>query len=610
MNKNLDIIANELFGKVRTQFSSLQLGDSNSKSVEEPTKARFFEFDFDKNGNSLGTVSISLSEEDGMVVMYSNDIVENQNDGVKANWFNFLREMREFAKQHLLNFQTRDISKSNLDKRDYKFLSKQNGEGQMSESKLWGTSKTSYQDLGEAKLIVKHSQPVNYNLPAGRTQHIESIYIENAQGERFRYPYKHLNGARALARHVANGGTSYDPVGGHIIGMSEELSKLRMFKNYVERNDMVSETIGSIHSKVLERIDQVKKEIHGLQNQNYYQSFIESFTANEAKEIPEEILNDWIDRLTIKKFNEELKNVFPFIYKLVDESSLPVRELSVEDLLTTESEDIQDTVTREIAELQNYEQFLDQLVGESAGNLFKPETQDDAIEQLVQLMAEELPVGTDGTNAIESLSGIINDEELADVFRELADVNPESDARSVIKDYIKIKDEENGTDLLSQIDASAAPAPAEEPAEEPAPAAEPAPAEEPVTASIERNFEGNAFAQAVQKAKAAGMKPGDKFKVGDKEVTLQDAISMAGLQIEDFFGTTDDKELQGRDEISEFVQSMFDRETGNFAKGETGVLIAVEKQFGEGAVRRAQSVMQNLVSMSETYRIKKLSGLV
>jgi hypothetical protein len=36
-------------------------------------------------------------------------------------------------------------------------------------------------------------------------------------------------------------------------------------------------------------------------------------------------------------------------------------------------------------------------------------------------------------------------------------------------------------------------------------------------------MEGNAFAQAVAKAKAAGMKPGDKFKVGDKDFTLKDA---------------------------------------------------------------------------------------
>jgi phage-related tail protein len=48
-------------------------------------------------------------------------------------------------------------------------------------------------------------------------------------------------------------------------------------------------------------------------------------------------------------------------------------------------------------------------------------------------------------------------------------------------------------------------------------------------------FEGNQFAQAVQKAKAAGMKSGDKFKVGDQEYTLKDAIELAGLQLEDFY---------------------------------------------------------------------------
>ena len=39
-------------------------------------------------------------------------------------------------------------------------------------------------------------------------------------------------------------------------------------------------------------------------------------------------------------------------------------------------------------------------------------------------------------------------------------------------------------------------------------------------------FEGNAFAQAVQKAKAAGMKKGDKFKVDGKEYTLQDCENL------------------------------------------------------------------------------------
>ena len=31
------------------------------------------------------------------------------------------------------------------------------------------------------------------------------------------------------------------------------------------------------------------------------------------------------------------------------------------------------------------------------------------------------------------------------------------------------------------------------------------------------------------------MKAGDKFKDGDKEYTLQDAIERAGLQLEDFY---------------------------------------------------------------------------
>ncbi len=52
--------------------------------------------------------------------------------------------------------------------------------------------------------------------------------------------------------------------------------------------------------------------------------------------------------------------------------------------------------------------------------------------------------------------------------------------------------------------------------------------------------EGNDFAQAVNKAKAAGMRPGDKFTVGDTEYTLKDAIERAGMQLETFFNEDSD----------------------------------------------------------------------
>lgn len=614
MDKNLAPIAKELFGKIRTQFPKIQLGDANSKVTDRPEDARFFEFDFIKKGVNLGTVSVDISEDDGMVVIYSNDIAEEVPEGMKRQWFNFLRELREFAKQNMMKFSIRDTSKSNLEKRDYQYLSKKNGEDDMSdnvtESKLYGTAKTSFQEMGEAKLIVRHSQPVNYNLPAGRTQHIESIYIESAEGERFKYPYKHLNGARALATHVAHGGTSYDSIGEHIIGLSEELNKLRMFKGYVSRNPVVSEAMGAINSKVFERIDQVKKEIHSLQNPNYYKTFAESFASAEEQMIPEDVINDWIDRLTIRSFNEELKNVFPYIYKLVGEEVAPIKELSADDILgETDSDSAEYDPIKQIEELQNFESYLDSIVREES-DLFNTnsETQSVALQKLNQLMGSELPGGPDGTNAIQSLKGIIDDPELEKALKVVSALNPESDLRDIVKQYLEKKDEENGTDIAAKInigEPAATPAPAE-PAPEPAPAepvaAEPAPAPAaPATPPVAERF-----IQAVRRAAQAGMQLEDTFSASGSSLTLRDAIERAGLDVTEFFEGAMDKK---QNEVVEFVKSMYDETTGNFPKGETGVMIAVEKQFGEDAAQLAHKVISELSQVYESKRLRQLAGL-
>ncbi len=38
---------------------------------------------------------------------------------------------------------------------------------------------------------------------------------------------------------------------------------------------------------------------------NFYKTFAESWTDKEDQLIPEDVVNDWIDRLTIRSFNEE-----------------------------------------------------------------------------------------------------------------------------------------------------------------------------------------------------------------------------------------------------------------------------------------------------------------
>lgn len=649
MDKNLDLIASELFGKIRTQFPKVQLGDANSKVTDRPNDARFFEFDYVKNDKNLGTISVSLSEDDGIVILYSNDIVDDQPDQVKKQWFRFLRGMRDFAKARLLNFSIRDIAKTNLDKRDYKFLSNNSGEAAMTESKLWGTSKTSFQAMGEAKLIVKHSKPVNYNLPAGRTMHIESIFIENAEGERFRYPYKHLNGARALATHVAHGGTSYDDIGQHIIGLSEELNKLRMFKGYVDRHPVIAEAMDSINNKVFERIDQIKKEISGLQRPAYYQSFAEHFTKREERIIPEDIVNDWVDRLTIRNFNEELKNVFPYIYNLVGESVAPVVELTPEDIVAAQNNSSSLELEKELSELSDFESYLEQLIKEENDIFNNDQTQGVAIDKLNQLMSKEMPAGTDGTNAIQSLKGIIDDDDLNNALESLGKVNPEGDVRSTIKQYLEAKDKENGTDVATKINYSGegstqstppTPAPeetpppeapaAEAPAAAPAPEEQPAPVAEgddppwdvdpkekkskPVTPgkhgqgySQARHLARQGMVKAIEKAKKAGATAETVINFGFGEMSLGEAITQAGLNLNDYFTeAAGDKKAQ---EVIEFVKSMYDETTGKFPKGETGVLLSVEKEFGEDAAHIARHVISELSTIYESKRLRQLAGL-
>jgi hypothetical protein len=333
---NLNDIAEDLFNKIRSRYSNVKMGDQNGKVTSEAELARFIDFEYKTNGETLGHVNVSLSEDDGLVVYYSSEFVSEESDQVQKDWYNFLRELRTFSKKRMLNFDTRDITKSNLDKRDYQFLATPSGDTPMSESKLYGSSRKSYQDLSGATMIVTHTKPVNAEQAGARSMHIENIFIENTDGERFKYPLKHLNGARALGRHVANGGTPYDAFGTHIIEMSQELGKLRKFKTYMGRSGVMAEAMGPVADRVNDRIAHIKKEVTMLQRESYYKDVIEGFESRELSEVPDDVKASWVEALTIKSFQEELQDVFPYVYDLVAEAE----GLGPKDLLGEDEEDM------------------------------------------------------------------------------------------------------------------------------------------------------------------------------------------------------------------------------------------------------------------------------
>jgi hypothetical protein len=186
-------IATDLFYKIRSRFSGLKLGAETGEITINPEDARFFDFDYMEGEQPIGHVSISLAEPNSIKVYFSHGITEAMDDGQKDNWYGFLKELRTFAKRRLLSFDTRDIAKDNLDKRDYQFLSqnaqpkqtepnmiqKPVGESIMSESTMYGSKTMSYQKLMDTRLIIKHSQAVmDDTQPGARTRHIGALFVK------------------------------------------------------------------------------------------------------------------------------------------------------------------------------------------------------------------------------------------------------------------------------------------------------------------------------------------------------------------------------------------------------------------------------------------------
>ena len=239
----------------------------------------------------------------------------------------------------------------------------------------------------------------------------------------------------------------------------------------------MAEGLKQYQSVVDERIEEIKSNCLKLQKQSAYKESFESYSKSELAEVPEDVKQSWIDELTIKTFNEELQDVFPYIYKLVSERTAieelgptsfeahgyqggteprslkydlvgdfdpenPVGDMDIDNIQNllskagisadvqpdesrfqgvvvhtdTNPEEVEKVLGGMIETVDNFHEFesaMDDIVREDNG-LFSDdaEEQQQALEQLNKLMAKHFPVGINGTNGIESLAGIIDDQEL------------------------------------------------------------------------------------------------------------------------------------------------------------------------------------------------------
>lgn len=579
--RNLDTVAEQLFNEIRGRYSSVTTGDAEGNITSAPSLARFYEFDFKSQNNNLGKVSVSLDEKSGVTIMYNKDFTEDAGDEETKEWFNFLKQMRMFSKKRLLNFEVRDINRTNFTKRDYASMAVNRGETQMAESKMYGTHKTSFQKFGNAKLSIKHTG--NIIEGESRNKKIGSLFIENAHGERFKYPFKHLSGARAMAIHVSEGGHPYDDFGKHITSLSEELSNLRKFKTYMGRSSVMAESLAEHMGTINERIATVKKRVQTLQKPTMYKEAFEEFVVIEESEVPESVANNWIDQLTIKQFNEDLKDVFPYIYKLVGEATAS-EELSFDDIM---------------AEADVYPPRGDMEMDPSN---MRPQAKPTAPKTSIRPQARPPVFKT------PALAQQAAEEELA---AQPGQMKPKFE-KGV--DYT-IHPMSNGFTykLAPTVDTGASPT---------TPGATRGTGmntESAIDAAFDKllgqfsdNFsaqvEGeeevdeNAYNQAAAAA-ARAHKSEFEFPPGSGKMHPVKMSKDTAHKLDDDYANEpeDDKTPLG-----EFILSYYDRENGVFPKGETAVLTMIEKSYGDQYIKPASQFIERLGQVFEKYQQKKL----
>ena len=470
----IEIIAQDVFDKVRSRFTNLQMGNEDGTVTSNPKEARFFDFDFTLEGNNLGRVSISINERGSLKVFYSQGITEGQDGITRGLWYDFLKEMRFFAKRRMMRFDTRDITKGNLDKNDFQYLAINGSkEDNMNESSMYGSSKTSYRKIENTRLVVRHGKAVDEGQSGARSRHIESLFIENADGERFKYPFTHLAGAKAMQRHVANGGRPYDDAGTAIIQMSEQIAQLATFKRHA-RAGLLNDDTNIIHTRVGAKLEQLRHTLNSIQGQKSYESWMESFVPTSINsELDPVTMEDYKNKFTVKQFDETLASVFPLIHAIMQEAGT----LDLEDLVSEGEEcsvchkdpcECDDEEHVKEGSFDAFENWADAIV---EGTMTP-----DQVAQFKDLLASGITLGPDATSAIEALQSVgISDKKLEQALKSLADVDPAADPMETIEAWLK----NNDPDVLAQLgmDSGEEPAPTEQPA--PAPEADPAAAPAP-----------------------------------------------------------------------------------------------------------------------------------
>ncbi len=348
-------------------------------------------FSFDwvaPSGKNYGTAVAVIGDNNDLMFFFGDNLgrsMENPED--KNAWYQFLEQLSNFATKHKYLWSPTDISQLKHTLAGIAAIKEGLFEG------YYGTKKVSYMgEATEARLVIKHKKALGEN--DRRHLHVESLFIETADGERFKLPFRKLSGGRAMLEHVRQGGKPYDIRGNHICEMVNEINLLARFKRASHGRVFEGITANLIES-AQDYYHTLQGNIKHLASSRGYQMYFESWS-------PADIGSQ--DALV-----EDIKTLFV-------EQSIDSRIESALPLLAK----IQQGT--EMKEIQVFESWINTM---AEGTWALPDTPEQEAK-LKELMSAELIAGPDGSNATEQLYDLVGDDHLFDLIQAAAEADPNS----------------------------------------------------------------------------------------------------------------------------------------------------------------------------------------
>jgi hypothetical protein len=404
---------------VTRNFSPEMLDQQGKPSESEDAKT--FTFDYvSGSGKNYGTMVVILDSENDMKVFYGDNLGRAMEGDDKDEFFDFQQHLSKFARMHRWTYTAKDLNQLKHTMQGLAAIQEGLFEG------YYGTRKISYAgEPTEARLMIKHNRVLGE--ADARFRYVESLFIETADSERFRLPFKNLAGGRAMLEHVRQGGNPYDVRGVHISEMVMEIATLSRF-NRASASRMLEGTTKELVTEAQTYYKSLRENMKRMASPRGYNAYFETWhpaTIDEQQDLVEDIKTLFIEQT----LDTRIEAALPLLARIQQQGNA-------------------------MKEAQIFENWINNL---SEGTWALPETPEQ-LNKLKELMATELIVGPDATNATEQLYDLIGDDILFDRLSDLA----ERDPRANVWDDTEVMDrlEELGIQMSE---------PAEPAAQEPAP---------------------------------------------------------------------------------------------------------------------------------------------